>query len=599
VPAAPQAAGTLPPMPHSLRDIPGARQPRRRFASNRDVFTPPRPSRLDLTPRSLGLERNRRRSFAPSRQIDLFQWALIVGFLAVAIWLGTSFWRATRIEASLLGLEDGAQITPADAERLRLELVMPSEGERFRARVSFDGVDITEDVEFRGDTLALRPADLVEDELVETAMREGDHVVEVSVSRLLLGDSRFRWSYTVDGTAPKLQVPRSLDPVPIDEPVTVSGEVEPGAQLLFQGEPLEQEDGRFSVQFDYPPAGALRFEAIDAAGNRSIATSGVPVLYPERSRAVHVSAAGWGNDQLREGVLDLVDRGLIDTVQLDLKDESGIIGYDSKIPKALEMGAVRPEMDLAEAVAALEARGARVIGRIVAFRDPVYAASAWAAGDRDQVLQDPEGGMLSAYGGFTNYVHPEVRDYNLAIALEAVDAGVEDILWDYIRRPEGHPSTMVVPGLDGPSSVAVADFLDEAHGALRARGAYQGASVFGIAAQRGDAIGQDIPTMARVVDYLAPMVYPSHWGPGQFGVPSPVNDPYEITRRSLSEFQRVAEGTGVRFLPWLQDFDLGGVAYGPAEVRAQIQAARDVGIEGFLLWNAQVRYTPDALDPIG
>src|SRR3546814_5783072 len=71
--------------------------------------------------------------------------------------------------------------------------------------------------------------------------------------------------------------------------------------------------------------------------------------------------------------------------------------------------------------------------------------------------------MLSSYGGYTNYVHPAVQKYNLDLALEAVDAGAHDILWDYIRRPEGHPSTMVVPGLDGPSSVVVAEFLADTH----------------------------------------------------------------------------------------------------------------------------------------
>lgn len=585
-------------MAPSLRDIPGANQPRRRFASNRDVFTPSRSPLVDLTPRGLGLERRRRSSFAPSRQVDVGRWALTLAVLAVALWLGTAFWRATRVEASLTGLDSGAQLTPGNAADLDLELTLPSSDARFRAGISLDGVELSDDLEFVGDTLRIQPEDLVESELVEGALDEGEHELLVSVPRLFLGDSTFRWTYVVDGVAPELRVPRSLDPVAIDAEVTLTGEVEPDAQLLFQGEPFEHDDGRFSIDFDHPPAGPLRFEAIDEAGNRTTATAVVPVQYPTSSRAVHVSAAGWGNDELRAGIIDLLDRNLIDTVELDLKDESGVIGYDSEVPMARRIGAVKPEFELAEALATLEEHGARVIGRIVAFRDPIYAHHAWDNGERDQVIQSPDGEMLAAYGGFTNYVHPDVRRYNFDIAVEAVEAGVHDILWDYIRRPEGHPSSMVVPGLDGPSSVVVADFLADTHEALRERGAYQGASVFGIAAIHGDSIAQDIPTMARVVDYLAPMLYPSHWGPGQFGVASPINEPYEITNRSLAEFQHIAEGSGVRFLPWVQDFDLAGVAYGPAEVRAQIDAARELGVEGFLLWNAQVRYTPEALDPI-
>jgi hypothetical protein len=104
--------------------------------------------------------------------------------------------------------------------------------------------------------------------------------------------------------------------------------------------------------------------------------------------------------------------------------------------------------------------------------------------------------------------------------------------------------------------------------------------------------------MARVVDYLAPMIYPSHWGPGQYRVDSPIHEPYEITKRSLADFQRVTAGTGVRILPWMQDFTLFGVPYGPAEVKAQIDAAAELGITGFLLWNPNVHYTDAALAPI-
>ena len=206
--------------------------------------------------------------------------------------------------------------------------------------------------------------------------------------------------------------------------------------------------------------------------------------------------------------------------------------------------------------------------------------------------------MLTTYGGFTNYANAGVRQYNLDIALEAVSLGVTDILWDYIRRPEGNPATMVVPGLVGPSSASVASFLAETQEQLRKRGAYQGASVFGIAAVAGDSIAQDVPAMAQVVDYLAPMLYPSHWGPGMYRVANPIKQPGDIIAKSLEDFQRVTAGTGVRFLPWLQDFTLYGVPYGEAEVRAQIAAVKALGVDGFLLWNPNVRYTDAALDPI-
>lgn len=504
------------------------------------------------------------------------------------------------MHVELAGLVSGAPFQPEAAADLAIALTIPASDDRFRATVTLDGVELTEELEFAGDTLLVEPADLVASELVEGALDEGEHRLHLSVSRLFLPDSTFEWTYVVDSVAPVLEVPSALDPVPIEDAVTVSGTTEEDVELFLDGEPIEHDDGRFAVSFEHPPTGALRFEAVDPAGNRTSATSGVPVWYPDRVHGVHVSAAAWGDADLRAGVLSLIDRGLVDTVQLDLKDESGIIGYDSELEVAHDIGAVRPELDLADAVAELEERGVRVIGRIVAFRDPVYAQAAWAAGRRDEVLQTPDGGMLSAYGGFTNYLDEDVRAYNLAIALEAVDAGVHDILWDYMRRPEGHPSTMVIPGLEEgtTSSQAIVGFLGETHEQLRVRGAYQGASVFGIAAAAGDSIAQDIPAMARVVDYLAPMVYPSHWGPGMYDVESPINEPYEITKRSLAHFQEVTAGSGVRFVPWLQDFSLHGVTYRAAEVKAQIDAAAELGLTGFLLWDPLVTYTADALTPV-
>ncbi|MEQ1786975.1 MAG: putative glycoside hydrolase [Acidimicrobiales bacterium] len=588
-------------MATSLRDIPGANRARKRRRSERGLWAPSRPTKLDLTPSSLRLNRPKQRgSRGPSRQIDLFLVVLVLGALGVAVWLLSAFWSATRIDVEANGIVDGRALTPEAAEQLDIEIALASSDELFRAKLTVDGVPLLEELEPEADgrSVRIRPAELVESELVEQALAEGEHRIELSVGRMFLADSTFTWRYVVDSIAPELSLPAHLDPVPIAEPVAVRGTVEEGAELRFRGEALEVDDGEFAVDFDTPPTGSLQFTAVDEAGNTTTAHVVVPVIYPDSSKAIHVSGAAWANDELKAGVMDLIDRGLVDTVELDLKDEAGVVSYDSTLPQALEMGAVTADYDLAEAVQELEAKGIRVIGRLVAFRDPIYAAAAWADGRQDEVLQTPSGGMLDTYGGFANYANPAVRQYNLDIAVEAVGLGVKDILWDYIRRPEGDPDTMLVPGLVGPSSAAVTEFLSQSHATLRSLGAYQGASVFGIAAAAGDSIAQDVPAMAAVVDYLAPMLYPSHWGPGMYRVDSPINEPGAIISKSLADFQRVTEGTGVRFLPWLQDFTLYGVPYGAEEVRAQIDAAAALGVNGFMLWNPNVRYHADALTPI-
>jgi hypothetical protein len=188
-----------------------------------------------------------------------------------------------------------------------------------------------------------------------------------------------------------------------------------------------------------------------------------------------------------------------------------------------------------------------------------------------------------------------VRKYNIDVAVAAAADGVDEILYDYVRRPDGPRSSMVFPGLETAPEKAIVTFLAESRKALAKSGVFVGASVFGIAATRPNEVAQPVRAMARQLDYVAPMVYPSHWGPGEYEVANPNASPYEIVRRSLEDFEKQVRGTGARVVPWLQDFSL-GLTYGPAEVAAEIRAARDAGADEFLLWDPAVTYTRDALD---
>jgi hypothetical protein len=155
---------------------------------------------------------------------------------------------------------------------------------------------------------------------------------------------------------------------------------------------------------------------------------------------------------------------------------------------------------------------------------------------------------------------------------------------------------MAFPGLTGTAEESIAAFLAETRRALRPfPDVFLGASVFGVAATRPLEVAQDIPAMARNVDYIAPMVYPSHWSRGEYGVAFPNGQPHDIVLASLRDFQAQVRDTGARVVPWLQDFSL-GVTYGPDEVRAQIAAARETGIDEWLLWDPNVTYTAEAVE---
>ena len=199
---------------------------------------------------------------------------------------------------------------------------------------------------------------------------------------------------------------------------------------------------------------------------------------------------------------------------------------------------------------------------------------------------------------FTNFASPAVRQYNIDLAVEAATLGFDEILFDYVRRPDGAIETMSIPGLTVDPAVGVADFVRATRTALTGMPVTLGISVFGIAATRPEPIAQDMRLLLPWVDYIAPMIYPSHWGPGEYGLANPNANPYEIVKRSLKDFHDIAYGSGVAVLPWLQAFSAGGIDYGPDKVIAQVQAAAEMGSPGFLLWNSGSTYDPNALPPL-
>lgn len=496
------------------------------------------------------------------------------------------------LQLSTTAPAQGAALNARDADDLifRIHADLPSLMRT--ATLEYDGADVLADAHIADGELVYRPRDL----------SEGEHTLRFAIDQPFVSWQRMKreWRFTVDRTRPRIRLDSPKTAFVRDAPATVSGTVDEAATVTVDGEPVAVDaQGRFSYQFPEPPLTPVLVRATDRAGNQRGVRTTVPVVPREPlipTRAVHMTAISWRVDELREPVLDMLRRGQINTIELDLKDESGVVGYDSALPFARRIGAVRPEYKLADAVAEIHRLGGRVVGRVVAFRDPIHAEYAWEHGLRDQVVQDPDGNPYAGYGGFTNFAHPAVRAYNVAVAKEAAAAGVDDILYDYVRRPDGPIETMKFPGLRGTASNSIVSFLREAHEALEPHGTFVGASLFGIAAFQPRDIAQDVPAIARVVDYVAPMLYPSHWGPGSYDIPDPNRQPYETVLASTLHFKELTKGTGARVVPWLQDFTM-GYEYGPEEVRAQIDAAAEAGVSEWIMWDASVRYTQAAYPP--
>lgn len=582
-------------MTTSLRDPGAPRRPGRRrqdpWSARYEAPIPPilRDPRASLGDSVLGRRRRSSGLYDPRRRrLSPFDALLVLAVVAVALFLLNSLWEATRVRMSSTGLERNDALTFGEAQELDVRIEVSPAGQLDASTLTLDGEPLAGAERtpsgFRWESAG--------------PLTAGNHRLELVVPRPILPASTFRWDFVVDATPPRLTLPDDLPARGLSEPVVVRGRLDdPAARLTADGTVVEvDETGRFTLRYDRPPAGPIVLAARDDAGHVAKREVFVPVSRPP-VRGVHMSAISWRTKSLRDDVLAMIDSGAVNTVQLDLKDEGGEVGYDSAVPMARRIGAVKDYYDLRDAVADLHRRGVRVIGRIVVYRDPILADAAWAEGRRDWVVQRPDGTPHGAYGGFTNMASEEVNRYNLDIAAEAVAAGVDEILWDYIRRPEGPLGEIVFPGMPSTDEAVergVVGFLADAHSLLRAKGVFSGASVFGIAADRPAAVGQNIPQIARNVDYLAPMVYPSLWVAGEYRVPDPARMPFQIVARSLDAFKAKAAGTSVHFTPWLQDFTL-GPSYGDAEVRAQVDGAASVGISDWLLWSPRVRYHPGQL----
>ncbi len=430
-------------------------------------------------------------------------------------------------------------------------------------------------------------------------LADGRHRIQATAAGGFPGSRTTKtWNVRVDTHGPTISFSRPGVMIPYGRPIALAGMLEPGAALTANDRPvLVSKSGRFRLSWAKRPTGPITLVATDTLRNattRRVWISMQPRRPAHPVRAVHVTFNAWADPTLHQGIVDLIDQGRINAVELDLKDESGTVGWNAPVPLAHLIGAVKPIVDLPAAVKFLHGKGVRVIGRLVCFRDSVLAGAAWKAGERDEVIQTPDGQQYGGYGGFTNFANPVVRRYQIDIAVAAAKVGVDDVLYDYVRRPDGPLSTMAFPGLKGTPERSIASFLAETRAALKPYGTYLGASVFGVAATRPEEVAQDVPMMAPHLDYVAPMVYPSHWGPGEYGVADPNAQPYDIVQRSLEDFQRDVRGSGARVVPWLQDFSL-GVDYGPAQVEDEMRGAHDAGIDEYLLWDPAVTYTSAAL----
>ena len=314
-------------------------------------------------------------------------------------------------------------------------------------------------------------------------------------------------------------------------------------------------------------------------------------------RGLYVLRWATQSPQRMKYLIAIADSTEVNALVIDIKDEFGLnyISTDTLVRKnAGNAGAIR---DLKAFVDTLKAHGILPIARLVVFKDSVAARV-----NPQHTIRRPDGSIWRDHKGLA-WVNPydkAIQEYNIRVAEEMARAGFGEIQFDYIRFPEPYKSlpTQVFPGADRPKPEAIADFLKRACSRVNALGARCTADIFGLVTTVKGAleVAQEWEKLAPHADVLLPMVYPSHYPPGAFGIPRPNAEPYKVIYTAIARAheRNLQLGlSGERVRPYLQAFSLPKLKpeYGAAEIEAQKRATYDAGYDGWVLWAPGSRYS--------
>ena len=308
-------------------------------------------------------------------------------------------------------------------------------------------------------------------------------------------------------------------------------------------------------------------------------------------------------------LIDVARRTEINALVIDVKDDRGYVLYRSGVPLAREIGAdtvqPMPHGRLRAVLDTMRAHGIYPIARIVVVKDPLLAEARheWAIRRQD----DPSRPWLDRGGKpWLDPHHAGVWIYAADLAREAVALGFSEVQLDYVRFPDEQRlmREAVFPLAAGRTRAElIREQLGMTRDSLRETGVPFTIDVFGLTTSDTTdmGIGQQWEMFVDRADAVLPMMYPSHYAPGSYGLGNPNARPYEVIDNGLRDAKRRSEGIDEagEIIPWYQDFTLGPPPYGAPQIRAQFQAGYDNGIDSWILWNPGSRYTLAALRPDG
>ncbi len=330
---------------------------------------------------------------------------------------------------------------------------------------------------------------------------------------------------------------------------------------------------------------------------------------PVKVKGIYVTSSIAGSDML-EDLISMVDKTEINTMVIDIKDDHGKITYKMESALAKEIGATTNTIrNIEDLITKLKDKNIYLIARIVAFKDPYLADKR-----KDLAIRNKDGSLyLDNNGeGWVNPYNRKVWKYLVEVASQAAAIGFDEIQFDYIRFSTGNGIAKADFGKDAKDKTKeeiILEFTKYAYENLKPLGVYVSADVYGtIISSNIDAglVGQNYVEMAKYLDYICPMIYPSHYGEGNYGIKYPDLEPYNIISKALTaskeKLEQIPEQEHKAIVrPWLQDFTATWIKphmkYGAKELQEQIRGVTETGYEEWLLWNAGCKYSEDGLLP--
>ncbi|HTP57709.1 MAG TPA: putative glycoside hydrolase [Spirochaetia bacterium] len=390
----------------------------------------------------------------------------------------------------------------------------------------------------------------------------------------------------------------------------------PIRSIVFLRSPGQGQDAAWRLEcrtdnarWDYAPASAAwtLVEKIDPTVNIS----------PDKAQRLAVAADKYGiyvsshqaTPSFLPGHINFLKSQGMNSLVLDFKDDFGYLTYDTNLAIPREIGAVQKRFKIDDVVQEAHAAGMYLIGRIVVFRDKqLYNADnyAYAAWDRTangpwrylKKTVDEQTGEESFYQG-EYWVDPYseyVWDYNIAIARELQDHGVDEVQFDYIRFPSDGDLGRITwrfrrPGMG--KMEALESFLAKARENLTIP---ISTDVYGYCgwARISNWVGQNIEMYSRYVDVIQPMFYPSHFPRDFLGSMSYLPRAEYIYQEGTRRSAYIVEGRSI-IRPYVQAFRIGGELNFSPQVYStylvdQVQGALQGAAQGFTLWNASNDY---------